>query len=323
MIFRIKLQEERKKAQFDYFKLVLFFLLFSLNTFSQDSIPAAKDLTEDKELNFQQFFFKALSQKSIGNYQKAIENLESCNQILSNEISVYFEFSKNYLLLNNTLLAKEYIDRALEKDTSNLWMLKHLVKIYTKDKNFSEAIKVQQKVVTINPKERELLVGLFFYNKEHEKAISLMHLIEKDNGLSAELKRLKRQLEKRKEVVKPSDERSDITSLIKQFNSDKSYKILKKILQKSIDSTSVLLKYSDEGIALFPAQPYMYLMKARAFNNQKLYKKALTILQNGIDFVIEDRMESDFYKEMATSYNGLGNLIEEKKYLEKSKKIKS
>ena len=116
---------------------------------------------------------------------------------------------------------------------------------------------------------------------------------------------------------------NDVAELIKQFNTNKSYKLLEQILQKSKDSTATLLKYSDEGITLFPAQPFVYLMKAKAYNNKKQFKNALTTLQNGIDFVIEDKMESDFYKEMATSYNGLGNLKEEKKYIERSKKIKN
>ena len=64
-------------------------------------------------------------------------------------------------------------------------------------------------------------------------------------------------------------------------------------------------------------------MKAKGLIYQKNYKKALTTLQNGIDFVIEDKMEADFYNEMAKSYKGLGNSKEEKKYQEKSKKIKS
>ena len=60
----------------------LFFVLFSMPSYAQDSIALPKDLNEEKELKFQQYFFKALAEKSIRNFQKAIENLESCNQII-------------------------------------------------------------------------------------------------------------------------------------------------------------------------------------------------------------------------------------------------
>ena len=68
--------KENRKKRATYLKYALFsilFILFSLKSYAQDSIPVAKDLTEEKELDFQQFFFKALSEKSIGHYQKAIE----------------------------------------------------------------------------------------------------------------------------------------------------------------------------------------------------------------------------------------------------------
>ena len=318
--------KENRKKRATYLKYALFsilFILFSLKSYAQDSIPVAKDLTEEKELDFQQFFFKALSEKSIGNYQKAIENLESCNQVLGDDVAVYFEFSKNYLSLNKTLLAKEYINRALVKEPNNIWMLKHLVKIDIKDRNISDAIAIQQKVVAIKPKEREFLLKLYLQNRDYKKAISLMNKMEHDNALSSNFKNLKDNLEKRKVKAVVKETKSDAVSLKNQFKSNKSYEILKQILTESKDDVEELLKYSNEGIELFPAQPYVYFVKGKALNYQKKYKKALLSLQNGIDFVIEDDMEADFYKEMAVSYKGLGNFKDEKKFIEKSKKIKS
>ena len=317
-------REQFLKRAFNNRKILfsLFFCLFFISSYSQDSIPAAKDLTEEKELKFQQFFFKALSEKSIGNYQKAIENLESCNQILTNNITVFFEFSKNYLLLNNNYLAKEYIKRALQKEANNIWMLKHLVKINVKDRNYTEAIKTQQSLVLLDKREREYLVRLFLQNRDYKKAISLMNTLEKENALSSNLKRFKASLEKRKGSQVKEDKSDDISSLISKFSSDKSYKILEQILQKSTNNPDVLLKYSNEGVNLFPAQPYVYLINGKAFNYQKNYKKALTTLQNGIDFVIDDKMEAKFYLEIAKAYKGLGNLKDEKKYRQKAKKLK-
>jgi predicted Zn-dependent protease len=331
MIFIKKSQGLKKGRQFRDLTLSVFtfsFFLFSWNLISQDSIPIPKDLAEEKELKFQQFFFKALSEKSIGNHQKAIENLESCNQILMNNPAVFFEFSKNHLFLNNTLLAKEYIERALQKENDNIWMLKHLVKVHVKDKNFSEAIKIQKKIAAINQKERAYLVRLLLLNREYKKAVSLLDTLEKENVLPARLRSLKYNLEKDKieavktETVKTED-LNDISSLINRYKSDKSYALLEQILQKYYNNPKELVKYSKEGISLFPAQPYVYLMQGRAFINLKKFTKALTILRTGIDFVIEDTMEANFYTEMANAYKGLGNQKDEIIYRQKSKKLKS
>ncbi|QOD59660.1 hypothetical protein H9I45_09855 [Polaribacter haliotis] len=316
---------EKKEKRATCLKFVLFsllFILFSTKTYSQDSIPAAKDLTEEKELLFQQSFFIALSQKSIGNYQKAIENLENCNQILPNNLTVFFEFSKNYLRLNNILLAKEYINRALDQEPDNIWMLKQLVKIQVRERNFPEAIKTQQKIIAKYPREREYLVRLYLQNRDSKSAVSLLNILEKEEVLSANLKRLKASLNKRKEEPKAQKLNTNIQDLVSSFKTDKSYKILEEILNKSKDNPERLLKFSEEGIALFPAQPFVYLVNGKALNIKKEYKKAVETLQNGIDFVIEDDMEADFYKELSTSYKGLGNKKDERKFLEKYKKLK-
>ncbi len=326
MYSKIRNKKNGEKRQFDYFKLTLFFtffVFFSINIWAQDSIPAKEDLTEEAELKFQEFFFKALSDKSIGNYQKAIENLESCNQILTNDVSVFFEFSKNYLLLNNTLLAKEYIERSLAKDPNNLWMLKHFVKIYQKERNYKEAIKIQQQAVAIRPKERDLLARLLVYDKQYKEAIFVMNTLEIENTLSADLKRLRSGLEKIRPTSVENKNPSDLSSLIDQFKTNKSYKILEQILNMSANTDTDLLRFCEEGIALFPAQSFVYLVKAKTLNDQKKYQDALATLKNGIDFVVEEDMEIDFYNEMVKAFKGLRNSKEEEKYKQKVKNLKN
>ena len=295
-------------------------IFFALQIYGQDSIPVVKDIAEENKLNFQQFFFQALSEKSIGNYQKAIQSLENCNQISPKDAAVFFEFSKNYFFLNKFFLAKEYILRALRIKPSNEWMLKHLVEIYLKENNFSEAILVQQKLVKLNSKERVFLLELYIQNKNHEKAISLINTMEQENVLSARYQRIKNNFNQKKESLVSEEKLPTENSLESQFATNKSFYILKKILEKNKANPSLLIKYSNEGILLFPAQPFVYLMRGKALNDQRKYKKALLCLQNGIDFVVAEDMEITFFKEIAISYRGLGFFKEEKKYIEKSKK---
>ena len=102
-----------------------------------------------------------------------------------------------------------------------------------------------------------------------------------------------------------------------------SYAALKRVLERSKENTAQLLKYSGEGILLFPAQPFVYLMHGEALNSKKQYSKALEILKSGLDFVFEGSVAVLFYKELAISYQGLGDENAAKKYREKSKKIKN
>lgn len=295
-------------------------------SFSQDSIPAAKDLSEEKELKFQQFFFKALSDKSIRNYDKAIKNLERCNEILPNNTSVLFEFSKNYLLLNKTFEAKEYIRKALAQKPDNIWMLSHLVDVLKKEGDFDSAIEVQQKIVKIDPSKRDSLVYLYLQNRAYEKAVDLMNVLESEGGLSKNLRNLKSSLEKRKPNLVKKSTPTDLKGLIDSFTNDtSSFSVLKSILEKAdIEDKEVLNKFSEEAVTLFPAQPYAYLMRGRSLNYQKKYKEALAMLEGGIDFVIDNTsLEAQFYEEMAITYEGLKNKTKAAELKNRAKKLRS
>lgn len=292
---------------------------------AQDSIAIAEDIEEKKLLQFQEYFFKALSDKSINNYQKSIENLEACNEILPNNKSVYFELSKNYLLLNKTREAEVYIDKALNIESSNIWMLLHLVAIQKKERNFKEAIKTQLKIVDQNPKQRIELVRLYYFNKQYTDALSLINTLEQENGLSKNLKQLKHSLELRKGTIVKKVVTEDLSSLIVNFEKNQTtFKNLKKLLDFAIKSdVQTFHKYSKLGIDLFPAQPFIYLSRGKSLQMQKKPQEAIDVLESGFDFVIENpSLEIQFYNSLAKSYTRINNPMKAKEYLEKVKKIK-
>ncbi len=295
-------------------------------SFGQDSIPAAKDLNEEKELKFQQYFFKALSEKSIKNYQKALENLEACNEILPQNISVYFEFSKNYLLLNKTEEAKEYIKRAIAQESDNIWMLEHLVAIHKKESDVKSAIAIQKKVIALDTRKREPLVYLYLQDRDYGNALSLMDSLEKGKGLSKNLQRLKKSLELRKGTATKKEVKNDVASLIKTFDDDRtSFTSVKKLLDVAMNTDKVTFhKYSELAVELFPAQPYAYLMRGKSLDIQKKHQDAIDILQSGIDFVIDNiNLEAQFYETIANAYDGLKNPKKALEYRDKAKKLKN
>ncbi|MFY0603954.1 MAG: hypothetical protein JXQ93_08380 [Flavobacteriaceae bacterium] len=295
-------------------------------SFSQDSIPEAKDISEEKELTFQQFFFKALSEKAITNYKKAIRNLEKCDEILPNNTSVFFEFSKNYLLLNKTFEAKDYIKKALQKKPKDIWMLSHLVEIYKKERDFKKAIEIQEKIVTLNSSKREALVYLYLQDRSYQKAIALMNVLASEKGLSRNLRRIKSSLEKRKpDLLEKKSIANDLSGLIESFKNNASFNTLKLLLEKAyLENKNIFNTYSDQAVSLFPAQPFVYLMRGKSLNNQKLYKKALSILESGIDFVIDNQsLEADFYEEISNAYLGMNNSLKAAEFKNKAKKLRA
>jgi tetratricopeptide (TPR) repeat protein len=296
-------------------------------SFSQDSIPnakeIAKEIAEENNIKFQEYFFKSLSEKSIKNYQLAIENLEECNTISPNNKTIYFELSKNYLLLNKTSEATQYINKALLLEPTNTWILLHLVAIQKKERNYQEAIKTQLTIVQQKPKQRSELIWLYYLNSEYTKALSLIYMVEKETGLTTRLNQLKVKLELKNKPIALKVSKDSLTQLITDYEANKpSFSKLKKILTLAInENTEVFYKYSSLAIDLYPAQPFAYLSRGKALQLQKKHQQAIDVLEIGIDFVIENSLlESQFYTTLVKAYTSINN---PKKVLEYKIKLKN
>lgn len=299
----------------------------------QEIITGKKDTREeDNNLQFQTFFFEALKQKAINNFSKAIENLEQCYQIDTTNVAVEFEFSKNYLYLKNYFEAEIFINKALEKEPKNTYLLKHKVMVYRSQRNFSEAIKVQKKLININPKYTEDLVVLYIRNKEYENAKNLIIKVEENALSTTKIIGYKRYLKSRelkgnslnnsrKIIVKSSN----LTELKKQFEQTKAYKTLQEILSNEAENALFELLYTDSknGLELFPSQPLLYQMNGLALNKSGKYNEAIAVLTIGIDFVIDNKnLEADFYEQLSISYDGLNNKNEALKYKQKATQLR-
>ncbi|QXP73102.1 hypothetical protein H0I31_05235 [Tenacibaculum sp. AHE15PA] len=301
--------------------LSFFLILYSLFIYSQDSIPAAVGVIEKNDIQFQDNFFKALSQKAVYNYKKAIEYLENCNELVPNNKAVLFELSKNYLKLGRSNESLEYIHLALLKEPNNLWMLEHKVTILRRLANFNDAIVTQEKIAEKHPKKKQLLVFLHLQNRDIPAAKIVLSELKGDRLLNARLRRIEEKLYETE--VKKIKKKTENTDLRATFEKQKTYSSLQLLLNDLTASNHVdLLKYSEQGLTLFPAQPFVYLMNGKALNNTKKYKKALQSLQNGIDFVIDNNeIEAKFYTEMARAYQKLNNPKKADLFKSKAKQI--
>ena len=294
---------------------VMFYSLFVVG--QQDVVSSEEMLVEQQNINFQTFFFEALQQKSIGNYDKAVFALEACNDIDKNNVAVLFELSKNYALLIKYTEAEYYILKGLEIEPVNLYMLRQLMEIKTKQNDYLGAIKVQKRIVDLKPEEESDLVILYIKAGEIENAIELLKKLDDQNKLPRGLEPLKESLLQEEGPIETISEpiivespKRQVDLLKEDYLLNKEYSSLEALLTKQYDSKEFidLLKDSEEGLSLFPAQPFLYLMNGRAKNSLRQYKEALSILEEGLDYIIEDdELVAAFYQELSLSYKALGN----------------
>lgn len=309
-------------------------ILCSFPALGQEDVVSTEDmLVEQQQINFQTFFFEALQQKAIENYDKAVYALEACNNIEKNNVAVLFELSKNYSLLFKFTEAEYYALKGLENDPENLYLLRHLKEIKTKQNDYSGAIKVQQKIVSLEPDEESDLVLLFIKAGEIESATKLLKKLDDIDKLPEGLVALKESLlqesdgpiEEISEPIVVENPKRKVDLLEEEYALKKDYTTLKMLLEEQWKTKQYLemLKQSEEGLSLFPAQPYLYLMNGRALNSLRKNKEALSILEEGLDYIIEnDQIKADFYDEMSLGYKAMGNNKMASEYYRKASDLK-
>ncbi len=294
-------------------------LFCSILAMGQEDVASSEEmLVEQQNINFQTFFFESLQQKSIGNYDKAVYALEACNNIEKENIAVLFELSKNYALLIKYTEAEYYILKGLEKAPRNLYMLRHLKEIKTKQNDYLGAIKIQDRIISLKPEEEADLIILYIKAGEIESAIKLLKKLDDLHKLPEGLQSLKESLVQ--DVNGPTDQAPEpiieelpkrkVDVLKDKYNLNKDYKSLKLLLERQLKTKQYLdlLKDSEEGLSLFPAQPFLYLMNGKALNSLRRYEDAKQSLEEGLDYIIDDNsLKADIFEEMSLSYKAMGN----------------
>jgi len=299
----------------------------------EDVVSNEEMLVEQQNINFQTFFFEALQQKSIGNYDKAVFALEACNNIDKQNVAVLFELSKNYALLFKYTEAEYYILKGLENEPVNLHMLRHLKEIKTKQNDYLGAIKVQTRIIDLKPEEESDLVILYIKAGEIENATELLKKLDERNELPEGLEALKESLLHDEEGstdydVQPIPEevpKRKVDLLKDNYMSNKNFNSLILLLERQWKTKQYLelLEDSSEGLTLFPAQPYLYLMNGRVKNRLRKHQEAIEILEEGLDYIIDDdEMQALFFDELSLGFKALGNNKRATEYFNRSMELR-
>ncbi|MBT8320123.1 MAG: hypothetical protein KJO90_00480 [Eudoraea sp.] len=90
---------------------------------------SAEVFLEEYTDQFQECFFEALKQKSIANYDKAINLLLQCGKYSSNQKVLDYELARVYMANKQYLKAQDYALRALNDQPENPWILSTLLGI--------------------------------------------------------------------------------------------------------------------------------------------------------------------------------------------------
>lgn len=143
--------------------------------------PEAVKQPEDK---FQDYFYEALKQKAIENYDKAITALEHCLKLDANNATIYHELGKNYLAQKDYKNAYSSFEKAHTLDPANKWFLIGMYDVDYATKNYADAVIVINKLIPFDSKFKEDLTSLYMNTGEFDKALALINELNETVGKS-------------------------------------------------------------------------------------------------------------------------------------------
>lgn len=278
---------------------------------------SAEVFLEEYTDEFQEKFFEALKQKSIQNYDRAINLLLECRQLDANSTAVEHELAKTYFLDKKYIPAQQYAVEALISEPGNFWFLFNLYKIAQK-----QGIPFQNLENTIpytNTALKGNLVKIYFQNRKYKEAKQVLRSLEMNQELSLLAQKIEDSLNKAQKnteriVTKntPSPERT-LDSELERFRNEL------KSMASTTDHPGLEVR-ARKALETYPLQPEFYYFQGLALNRMERYLQAVGVLEEGLEYLFgNDLLANDFYKELAMAHKAIGNTSKANLYLSKVK----
>lgn len=164
--------------------LIFGILVFPQMNYAQVDFNKPTDDLGDVDDQFQEYFFEAMKQKSIENYDRSVEALLKCKQLNKNVPVVYYELGKNYTKLKNFGSAEGALKEAVSKDPKNEWYLDALYQFYIEQNDLNKAINTVKLLVEFHPDYKEDLAGLYVKTKNYDNALKILDELDSKFGIA-------------------------------------------------------------------------------------------------------------------------------------------
>jgi len=175
------------KQNFNYILVLFLFgiLLFPKQANAQDKDVATDDLGDVSDA-FQEYFFEALKQKGIENYELALEALNKAEKATKDNPEnlpvVYFEMAKNQTKLKDFEKAEVNFKKVLLVKQGNLDVMEALYDLYYQSQDYEAAIPLVQKLMVIDEDYKEDLANLYSRTQQYDKALAVLDELDKSRG---------------------------------------------------------------------------------------------------------------------------------------------
>jgi len=146
------------------------------------------------EDQFQEYFFEAIKQKGIENYQKSADALLKCIEIDDEKPVLFYELGKNYMQLKNFGAAEDAFKEAVSQDPENEWFLDELYGVYIQQEDMSKALRTVKQLVKFHPDYKQDLASLYIRLEKYNDALKLLDELDSKLGYNEDRDYLRNQV---------------------------------------------------------------------------------------------------------------------------------
>lgn len=313
-------------------KIFLAFIFFGIVLLPQqthaqvDFNQRPTDDLGDVEDRFQEYFFEALKQKGIENYQKSADALLKCIEINDNNPVLYYELGKNYMQLKNFGEAEDAFKEAVKKEPENEWFLDNLYGLYIQQEDMNKALRTVKQLVKFHPDYKQDLASLYIRLEKYEDALELLDDIDGKLGYSEDRDYLRNQIynltgkdeeriENLEERVKnnPEDESTYLRLIFRYSETGEA--------KKAFDAAKRLQKLNPDSQLVHLALYKFYLQNNEVDNAINSMKIVLT--SPVIKPEAKTKVLNDFVKFVSANPQYESNLIEITALISEDKSVKT
>jgi tetratricopeptide (TPR) repeat protein len=280
-------------------KIVLHSILFGM-FFLPTALLAQtepKDTLALAENKFEDSFYESLKQKGMENYDKAIESLEKCQALQTDNAVVYFELGKNYLALKKYKEAFDNFEKTTKIDANNRWAWAGMYDVCYETHDYNRAIAIVQKLVEFKSDYKEDLVSLYMNTQQFDKALDLINELNATVGKSDKRELYKAQI--LQDAKYQGSEKANLIDKIKQNPKDETNYIALIYLYSQSNQEEKALEVAKQLEKEIPTSDWaqVSLFKFHLNNNDgEKAAKAMNIVfaSDKIDKKIKHRMLNEF-----------------------------
>ncbi|HDZ15625.1 hypothetical protein LCGC14_0709010 [marine sediment metagenome] len=274
---------------------------------------------------FQEYFFEALKQKGIENYDKAINALLKCKKLDASNPVVDYELAKAHFAVRQYPLAEEYALSALQSSADNIWYANTLIDILERQGKSVDDLTTE--LPFDQPEFTENLASLYLKKGNYVTALAIIKKANHNSTTKAMTVKINDSIQKQKDSVEASSYRafnptvmSNTTVEAKSDNNPlEQYKIEMENLIQSDDFPS-LQKLTEEALENYPAQPFFYYANGYALTKIGKHRDAIEALETALDYLIDDTsLENKIYQELVDANTAINDPVKANMYLRKIK----